>query len=214
MVFNSFPFLFSLISNTTTFLKVMEGKSILPSNLNDIPKFKSDTSKWVYFFANLTEEVWIPLKEVFEADYKRRLKFQLIHDGLDTSEETKVHMLYIFFPTFGFVFNQFLFKPIRLMLPQTQHLQMIWKFKPNLSCGQLDKIWMALSSPTCSIYILLSKFLFFDVSLTSILLKRNLQMIFPSISAWVWVVLFLFFSHSLVLIYMSPFFGSNFSHRF
>ena len=90
MVFNSFPFLFSLISNTTTFLKVMEGKSILPSNLNDIPKFKSDTSKWVYFFANLTEEVWIPLKEVFEADYKRRLKFQLIHDGLDTSEETKV----------------------------------------------------------------------------------------------------------------------------
>ena len=56
---------------------------------------------------------------------------------------------------------------------------------------------MALSSPTCSIYILLSKFLFFDVSLTSILLKRNLQMIFPSISAWVWVVLFLFFSTPL-----------------
>ena len=140
MVFNSFPFLFSLISNTTTFLKVMEGKSILPSNLNDIPKFKSDTSKWVYFFSNLTEEVWIPLKEVFEADYKRKLKFQLVHDGLDTSEETKVHMLYIFFPTFGFVFNQFLFKPSRLMLPQTQHLQMILKFKPNLSCGLLDKI--------------------------------------------------------------------------
>jgi len=83
----------------------MEGKSILPSNLNDIPKFKSDMSKWVYFFANLTEEVWIPLKEVFEADYKRRLKFQLIHDGLDTSEETKIHMLYICFPTFGFIFN-------------------------------------------------------------------------------------------------------------
>ena len=118
----------------------MEGKSILPSNLNDIPKFKSDTSKWVYFFANLTEEVWIPLKEVFEADYKRKLKFQLVHDGLDTSEETKVHMLYIFFPTFGFVFNQFLFKPIRMMLPPTQHLQMILKFKPNLSCGLLDKI--------------------------------------------------------------------------
>ena len=51
----------------------MEGKSILPPNLNDIPKFKSDTSKWVYFFANLTEEVWIPLKAVFDANYKDQL---------------------------------------------------------------------------------------------------------------------------------------------
>ena len=43
----------------------MEGKSIIPANLNDIPQFKSDTSKWIYFFANLTEEVWIPLKRGF-----------------------------------------------------------------------------------------------------------------------------------------------------
>ena len=87
----------------------MEGKSILPPNLNDIPKFKSDTPKWIYFFSNLTEEVWIPLKEVFEADYKRKLRFQLVPDGLDTSEETKVHLLYIFFPTFELVFNKCFF---------------------------------------------------------------------------------------------------------
>ena len=72
----------------------MEGKSILPTNLNDIPKFKSDTSKWVYFFANLTEEVWIPLREVFEvdplrevfeADCRHHLRFQMINDGLTHS---------------------------------------------------------------------------------------------------------------------------------
>ena len=74
----------------------MEGKSFRPTNLNDIPKFKSDTSKWVYFFANLTEEVWVPLKEVFEADYRRHLRFQMINDGLVGAEETKVHFVYTF----------------------------------------------------------------------------------------------------------------------
>ena len=77
----------------------MEGKSILPANLNNIPKFKSDTSKWVYFFANLTAEVWIPLKECFEADYRRQLKFQLINDGLAVAngeQKSKVFITYIF----------------------------------------------------------------------------------------------------------------------
>ena len=77
----------------------MEGKSFLLTNLNDIPKFKSDTSKWVYFFANLTEEVWIPLKEVFEADYRRHLRFQIINDDLAVAagaEETQVHIVYTF----------------------------------------------------------------------------------------------------------------------
>ena len=81
----------------------MEGKSFRPTNLNDIPKFKSDTSKWVYFFANLTEEVWVPLKEVFEADYRRHLRFQIINDDLAVAagaEETKVHILYTFIHTF------------------------------------------------------------------------------------------------------------------
>ena len=64
----------------------------------------------VYFFSNLTEEVWIPLKEVFEADYKRQLRFQLVHDGLDTSEESKVHVLYKYtlpYSCFGISFISF-----------------------------------------------------------------------------------------------------------
>ena len=173
----------------------MEGKSILPPNLNDIPKFKSDTSKWVYFFSNLTEEVWIPLKEVFEADYKRQLRFQLVHDGLDTCEESKVHVLYIFFRTLVLVFHLFLFASTRMMLIPTQHLQTIQKLLPNPSRVLLDKIWTALSSPTCSIFIQLSKYLSFDVLSPSIHLKRSFQMTFPSIIAWVWVfILFIYFS--------------------
>ena len=70
------------VSNTATFLKVMESKTALPANWNDIPKFKSDTSKWVYFFANLTEEVWVRLKDILEADYRRQLHFQLLQDGM------------------------------------------------------------------------------------------------------------------------------------
>ena len=72
-------------SNTTTFLKVMESKTALPANWNDIPKFKSDTSKWVYFFSNLTEDVWVQLKEILEADYRRQLHFQLLQDGISVS---------------------------------------------------------------------------------------------------------------------------------
>ena len=71
----------------------MESKTSIPSNWNEIPKFKSDTSKWVYFFANITEDVWIQLKEVLEADYRRQLHFQLIQDGLASAtvaDETKV----------------------------------------------------------------------------------------------------------------------------
>ena len=60
----------------------MESKTTLPSNWNGIPKSMSDTSKWVYFFANLTEEVWVQLKEVLEADYRRQLNFQLFQDGI------------------------------------------------------------------------------------------------------------------------------------
>ena len=81
------------VSNTATFLKVMESKTALPANWNDIPKFKSDTSKWVYFFSNLTEEVWVQLKEILEADYRRQLHFQLLQDGISVSagvEEAKV----------------------------------------------------------------------------------------------------------------------------
>ena len=72
-------------SNTTTFLKVMESKTALPANWNDIPKFKSDTSKWVYFFSNLTEDVWVQLKEILEADYRRQLHFQLLQDGISSA---------------------------------------------------------------------------------------------------------------------------------
>ena len=71
----------------------MESKATLPSNWNNIPKFKSDTSKWVYFFANLTEEVWVQLKEILEADYRRQLHFQLLQDGISVLagvEESKV----------------------------------------------------------------------------------------------------------------------------
>ena len=71
----------------------MESKATVPVNWNDIPKFKSDTSKWVYFFANVTEDVWMQLKECLEADYKRQLHFQLTQDGLaiaSGAEETKV----------------------------------------------------------------------------------------------------------------------------
>ena len=49
---------------------MMESKTSLPSNWNEISKLKSDTSKWVYFFANLTVGVWVQLKETLEADYR------------------------------------------------------------------------------------------------------------------------------------------------
>ena len=97
----------------------MEGKSILLANLNDIPKFKSDTLKWVYFFANLTEEVWIPLKEVFEADYRHWLKFQLINDGIavaDGAEETKAIIVYESFWIYFWNINLFLYSFYRKML--------------------------------------------------------------------------------------------------
>ena len=72
---------FLFLSNTSTVLKIMESKTSIPANWNEIPKFKSDTSKWVYFFANVTEDVWIQLKECLEADYRRQLHFQLTQDG-------------------------------------------------------------------------------------------------------------------------------------
>ena len=78
-----------LCVNTATFLKVMESKTALPANWNDIPKFKSDTSKWVYFFSNLTESVWVQLKEILEADYKSQLHFQLLQDGIAISAGVK-----------------------------------------------------------------------------------------------------------------------------
>ena len=68
----------------------MESKTALPANWNDIPKFKSDTSKWVYFFSNLTEEVWVQLKEILEADYRRQLHFQLLQDGISISAGVEV----------------------------------------------------------------------------------------------------------------------------
>ena len=80
----------------------MESKTALPANWNDIPKFKSDTSKWVYFFSNLTEEVWVQLKEILEADYRRQLNFQLLQDGIPVSagvEEAKV-VSYFYFLNF------------------------------------------------------------------------------------------------------------------
>ena len=79
-------------SNTSTLLKVTERKTTLPSNQNGIPKFQSGTSKWVYFIANLTEEVWVQLKECLEADYRRQLHFQFTQDGVSVStgeEESK-----------------------------------------------------------------------------------------------------------------------------
>ena len=54
----------------------MESKTSIPSNWNEIPKFKSDTSKWVQ------------LKEVLEADDRRQLHFQLIQDGLASGTVT------------------------------------------------------------------------------------------------------------------------------
>ena len=55
----------------------------------------SKTSKWVYFFVNATEDVWlyVQLKECLEADYRWQLHFQLTQDGLAVAtgaEETKV----------------------------------------------------------------------------------------------------------------------------
>ena len=74
----------------------MESKTTLPANLNNIPKFKSDTSKWVYFFANLTEEVWVPLKDCFEAAYRRQLKFQLTQYGVAFAAGKKNQRLPLF----------------------------------------------------------------------------------------------------------------------
>ena len=49
----------------------------MPSNdPKNLEKFNSDISKWYLFVSNLTEEVWVELKKVFEADYEMKLHFQ------------------------------------------------------------------------------------------------------------------------------------------
>ena len=71
----------------------MESKTSLSAKWNEIPKFKSDTSKEVYFFANVAEDVWVQLKECLEADYRRQLHFQLTQDGVAVpagEDESKV----------------------------------------------------------------------------------------------------------------------------
>ena len=57
-------------------------------NLNAIPKFKSDASKWVCFITNITEDMWTTLKEWLEADYNRQLQFQKQQDCKDIAPAT------------------------------------------------------------------------------------------------------------------------------
>ena len=189
---STFPIFHSCyIRNTSTFLKVMEGKSILPTNLNDIPKFKSDTSKWVYFFANLTEEVWIPLKEVFEADYRRHLCVKMINDGLAVAagaEETKVHILYTFIHTL-LLENHFVLlfvkqtdaPPVTVSADETK---IAAKIKPRSSRQRSKFTNMQHLHPSFQNFILQ-------------LPRKSFQMIFPSIIVWVWVSIFVF---SIVLL--------------
>ena len=47
----------------------------------------------MYFFANIPEEVWVPLTECLEADYRLELKFQINQDGValaDGNDDSKV----------------------------------------------------------------------------------------------------------------------------
>ena len=58
--------------------------SVPPHDPKNLEKFNSDISKWYLFVSNLTEEVWVELKKVFEADYEMKLQFpvqvfQIIH---------------------------------------------------------------------------------------------------------------------------------------
>ena len=49
------------------------------------------------FFADVTEAVWVPLKDCLEADYRRQLKFQLMQDGVALTagdDESKVSILF------------------------------------------------------------------------------------------------------------------------
>ena len=47
-----------------------------PDDPKHLEKFNTDVSKWYLFISNLTEEVWVELKKVFEADYEMKLQFQ------------------------------------------------------------------------------------------------------------------------------------------
>ena len=92
----------------------MESETSIPANWNEIPKFKSDTSKWVYFFANVTEDVWVQLKECLEADYSGcQFHFQLTQHGVASAtgtEETKV------IDNFRILYFVFLQRSFRLFL--------------------------------------------------------------------------------------------------
>ena len=51
----------------------------LSAPLNDpknLGKFNYDVAKWYLFVANITEEVWVELKKVFEAVYAMNMNFQ------------------------------------------------------------------------------------------------------------------------------------------
>ena len=43
---------------------------------NNLEKVNSDVSKWYLFVSNLTKEVWVEVKKVFEEDYEIKLHFQ------------------------------------------------------------------------------------------------------------------------------------------
>ena len=59
----------------------MESCTTLPPDWNEIPKFKSDTSKWICYFSSVTEDVYITVKKVLELDYKCQICFQKHQDG-------------------------------------------------------------------------------------------------------------------------------------
>ena len=50
--------------------------SALPNDPKNLEKFNSDVAKWYLFVASITEEVWVELKKVFEAEYAMKLHFQ------------------------------------------------------------------------------------------------------------------------------------------
>ena len=65
-----------LSSNGNRYLMIHYNLSVPPNDPKNLEKFSSDVAKWYLFVSNLTEEVWVELKKVFEADYEMKLHFQ------------------------------------------------------------------------------------------------------------------------------------------
>ena len=85
-------FVFSLhvSSNEDALLKILENITEVPPNRDLIPQYRSFTSKWLFFFANIQEDVWDTLQDILCLDYSRELKFQQVEnetvDAINVSE--------------------------------------------------------------------------------------------------------------------------------